>query len=111
MPDKWTKDEERELIRDISNGKTFQEIALAHNRSETAVELRIKKIIFENIEKGMNSNKLSSILKLSESKINQFYYEYKGFTEKKQNGGVANLVDNNLNNKINNKINNSYSNF
>lgn len=93
MPDKWTKNEERELIRDISNGKSFKDIANAHNRSETAVELRIKKIIYENIEKGLTPIKMSKILNISESKVSQFYYEYKGFTEKKQNGGVSNLVD------------------
>lgn len=93
MPDKWTKNEEREIIRDISNGKTFKDIATSHNRSETAVELRIKKIIYENIEKGLTPIKMSKILNISESKVSQFYYEYKGFTEKKQNGGVSNLVD------------------
>lgn len=93
MPDKWTKNEERELIRDISNGKSFKDIAHTHNRSETAVELRIKKIIYENIEKGLTPVKMAKILNLSESKVNQFYYEYKGFNEKKQNGGVSNLID------------------
>ncbi len=84
----WTKEEEKKLLASIASGQPLENIALNHNRSKNAVELRLKKIIYDNVIKSSDTssiiNKLASILKLPPDRINQYYYEYIGFIEKKQ---------------------------
>lgn len=84
----WTKEEEKKLLASIASGQPLDNIALNHNRSKNAIELRLKKIIYDNVIKSSDTssiiNKLASILKLPADRINQYYYEYKGFIEKKK---------------------------
>jgi len=79
----WSKTEEINFIRDIISGKSFIELSSKYNRSPNALELRLKKIIFDNIESKKTEEKLSQMLKIPVDKIKQYYYEYKGFLEKK----------------------------
>jgi hypothetical protein len=103
MGNPWTKDEERKLLNAISQGQTFDNISKIHNRSPNALELRLKKIIYDNIIKSSDASqmiqKLASILKLPQDKVNQFYYEYKGFIEKKQPEHKTIQIDQNLSNQ------------
>ena len=45
MNARWTINEEKQLINDIANSKSYQELAPKYNRSANALELRIKKIV------------------------------------------------------------------
>lgn len=83
MPERWSRDEEKLLLQEIKEGKTFSEISKIHDRTPTGLELRFKKIIYENVQKGKNISELAKKLNMKEDKLNQYYYEYKGFAEKK----------------------------
>jgi len=79
--------EEEKLIKEISKGLDIDDISKLHNRSYNAIELRIKKIIYDNLSINNSSNKvdkLAKLFKLSKDTINQFYKDYKHFIDRKQ---------------------------
>lgn len=79
---KWTKEEELCLIKDVANGLQIEHIAMKRNRSNSAIELRLKKIIFENIVAGRSVETMAQKLHLSVDKINQYFFAYKDFKDK-----------------------------
>jgi predicted transcriptional regulator len=83
MPVPWTNEEELQLLKEVSEQKTFDNIAIIHNRSESAIELRLKKLIYDNIISGKKKSSMAKLLHVEPDKIKQYYYEYKGFIEKK----------------------------
>ena len=83
MPVPWTKDEEIKLLKEIADKKSISELAKIHDRSENAIELRLKKLIYDNIVGGKSKSSLAKLLNIEPDKIKQYYYEYKGFIEKK----------------------------
>ena len=91
MKSRWTKDEEIKFIKSLSKGRSFEELSLDHDRSVSALELRLKKIIYDNIIKGIEASKLSKKLNIDEDKIMQYYYSYKEFREK--NGKTVENID------------------
>jgi hypothetical protein len=84
MPTSWTKDEEKQLITELKDNKSFDEISKIHNRSISALMMRYNKIIFDNIEAGKSKKSLAKLLNTTIDKITQSYYEHKAFMEKKQ---------------------------
>ena len=125
MTNRWTIEEESKLLKLIASGKTCRELSggsYNFNRSENALELRLKKIIYENINNNKSPDKISQLLNIPRDKIMQSYYSYKDYVEKqKQTGGVTDNDNNNNNNNNNknlsvsnnmsNKINNLQNNF
>ena len=83
MNSRWSVEEEKMLINDIKNNKSFQELSLKYNRSPNALELRIKKIIYDNISANKSVKLIGGHLNLPEDKIMQYYYSYKEMLEKK----------------------------
>lgn len=79
---RWTREEELNLVRNIAGGGTLDIIALNNNRSLSAVELRLKKIICENVESGKSISDISKLLNMPEEKVRQYFYSYKDFKEK-----------------------------
>ena len=79
---RWTREEELTLIKDVADGKSLDVIATKHGRSASAMELRLKKIIYENASSGKSLESISKLLKLSEDKVRQYFYSYKEFKEK-----------------------------
>lgn len=79
---KWTPEEELNLIKDIANGLQIEHIAIKRNRSNSAIELRLKKIIYENIVAGRSPEAMSKKINLPIDKIKQYFYSYKDFIEK-----------------------------
>jgi hypothetical protein len=105
MNNRWTKEEESNLLKNIQAGKTYAELSGGFNRSENALEMRVKKIVYENITAGKTPSKISELLNMKSDKVMQYYYSYKEHLERetKQNGG--NLPnDNNINIIQNDKI-------
>lgn len=88
MNKRWTKDEELLLVKEVSKGESFAEIAVSHDRSQSAVELKLKKIIFNNVLGGKHINQISSKLKIPLETTKQYFYSYKEFYEKKK-GSIA----------------------
>jgi len=79
---RWTREEELNLIKDISTGESLEKLATKHNRSVSAVELRLKKIIYENATAGKSLEDLAKLLNIPIDKIRQYFYSYKEFREK-----------------------------
>lgn len=89
----WTVEEEKNFIKDVSNGIPLENLSSKYNRTLSALDLRLKKFIFTNIENGKSEQKMARILNLPQDKIKQFYYEYKGFLEKKEKIKEINKID------------------
>jgi hypothetical protein len=96
MRELWSKDEEQQLIKEIINKKSYEEIGEIHNRSPNAILLRFNKLIYDNIQKKKSIKELSKIFKLNEDKIKQAYYDHKSFIEKKVLNKNIKEKDNNL---------------
>jgi len=84
MPTPWTKDEEKQMIKQLKENKTFDQIAKIHNRSISAMLMRYNKIIYDNVKAGKSKTSLAKLLNTSTEKITQAYYEHKSFLEKKE---------------------------
>ena len=84
---KWTKQQELELINDVASGKNLEIYSQKHNRSLSAIDLRLKKIIYEAYVSGKSLQTISQLLKLHIDKVTQCYYAYKEFKEKR--GGIV----------------------
>jgi len=82
-PQVWNKDEELTFLKELTGGKSMEDISKLHNRSQSALDLRLKKIIFDNITAGKTEEGLGKMFNMAPDKIKQYYYEYKGFLEKK----------------------------
>ena len=106
MTNRWTSVEEAKLLKLIASGKTYKELCGGFNRSENALELRLKKIIYDNINNKKSIAKISELLHMNQDIIIQYYYSYKDYVEKQQHTGGNNNNNNDNNNKsiINNEI-------
>lgn len=82
---RWTSEEELNLVKDISTGISLEILAEKHDRPITAIELRLKKIIYGNVSSGKTIQQISKLLNLPEDKIKQHYYSYKDYKEKYEN--------------------------
>jgi hypothetical protein len=105
MNSRWTTVEESRLLKLIASGKTCKELSggsYNFNRSENALELRLKKIIYDNINNKKPVEKISELLNINKDTIMQYYYSYKDYIEK-QNGG-SNRADSELSNSKINKL-------
>ncbi len=77
MTKRWTKEEETSLIKDIHGGYRCKDLITKYGRTELALDMRLKKIIYENIVGGRQPPHLAKALRLPEDVINQYYYSYK----------------------------------
>jgi hypothetical protein len=121
MSARWTTEEEGKLLKLIASGKTCKELAGGFNRSENALELRLKKIIYDNINNNKPVEKISELLHINKDIIMQHYYSYKDYIEKQQKGGSnndnlnMNISSTRMNsdskiNRLNNMLNNNMQN-
>jgi hypothetical protein len=85
MPNRWTRDEQKELLSDIKTGITLQNIAKKHNRSILAIEIRLQKIIYDALEAGTSVNKLSEMININKKEIIKMYKIYVNFINKNKN--------------------------
>jgi hypothetical protein len=97
MNARWTLEEESKLLKLIASGKTCKDLTGGFNRSENALELRLKKIIYDNINNNKSVEKISNLLHLNKDIVMQHYYSYKDYTEKQKGGNPENPGDNNGN--------------
>lgn len=78
---KWTREEEKELLLQLSAGKSIQEIAGYHNRSEIAIQLRLASLIQDKL-KTESMRKIATELKLNETIINKLLTKLQSYSEK-----------------------------
>jgi hypothetical protein len=83
MNTRWTLDEEKMLIKTIKSGDSLEKLSKELDRSENALELRIKKIIYDNIAENKPISTLSRNLNMPADKIKQYFYSYKDMMDKK----------------------------
>jgi hypothetical protein len=83
MNTRWTLEEEKLLIKSIKSGESLDKLAKQLYRSENALELRIKKIIYDNIAAEKPISTLSRNLNMPSDKIKQYFYSYKDMMDKK----------------------------
>lgn len=83
MNTRWTLEEEKKLIKAIKHGDDFSSLAKELDRSENALELRVKKIIYDTIAANKSVSSISRNLNLSEDKVRQYFYSYKDMMDKK----------------------------
>jgi len=67
----WTKHEESQLLQELKEKKTFNEIAEIHKRGTGGIRARVNKIIKLYFEKGHTVDKIASLLCLDESYVNK----------------------------------------
>lgn len=91
MNNRWTFEEESKLLKLISSGKTCKELSGGFNRSENALELRVKKIVYENISNNKSPEKISELLNMPKDKVMQYYYSYKDHLEREQKMAGGNI--------------------
>jgi hypothetical protein len=83
MNTRWTLEEEKRLIKAIKHGDDLSSLAKELDRSENALELRVKKIIYDTIAANKSISSISRNLNLSEDKIRQYFYSFKDMMDKK----------------------------
>lgn len=82
MNSRWTLEEEKKLIKDLRNGDSLENIAKIMGRSENALELRIKKIIYDTVAEKKSIESIAKSLKFTNEKTKQYFYSYKDMLEK-----------------------------
>ncbi len=91
MNNRWTFQEESKLLKLVSSGKSYKELSGGFNRSENALELRVKKIVYENISNNKSPEKISELLNMPKDKVMQYYYSYKDHLEREQKMAGGNV--------------------
>jgi hypothetical protein len=81
---RWEKNEEALLLKGIASGKSMTDISHELQRGGNAVQLRLKKIIYDNLNQNKSVNDISKVLNLPKEKVTQYYYSYKEHEEKQQ---------------------------
>ncbi len=82
MNARWTLEEEKKLIKAVKHGESLDSLAKEFNRSENALELRIKKIIYDTISEKKSLSSIAKSLNYTEEKVKQLFYSYKDMMEK-----------------------------
>ena len=91
MKSRWTKEEELEFIKGVADGKSMDDLSQVHDRTSTALELRLKKIVYDNMVKGKSAEGLARNLHIHKDKVLQYYFSYIDFREK--NGKEVKRID------------------
>lgn len=79
MPNKWTREEQKQMIVELKNGDSLEVIAKKHNRTIMAVEIRIQKIVYDAINKGTGFEKMAEIMGMSKKELLTYYKAYVQF--------------------------------
>ena len=87
----WTQDKELELITMIKNNINVEDIAKRFNKSKHEIELRLGKIIHENLKGNKTIDIISKLINMSNDKIVKYHCLYKD--NKKVDDSVDNKID------------------
>ena len=78
---KWTHNEETDLVFKLRGGSQMKDIAESSNRSYGAIKERLKKIIYENIKNIDNNDEVQRVAKylnLDSKLVKNYYRSYGG---------------------------------
>lgn len=68
---KWTTDEEKKLINELAENKTFDEIAVSHGRTSNGIEMHISDMAARWKKNGMADDEIIRILRLSKEQLDE----------------------------------------
>ena len=71
----WNKQEELQLMDEISDKKTVEEIAKSHGRTSKAIEMRIESLIRKQYQNKYTINALMTLYNKSEQDIKKIIQE------------------------------------
>ena len=86
----WTQDKELELITMIKNNINVEDIAKTFDKSKHEIELRLGKIIHENLKGNKTIDIISKLINMSNDKIVKYDCLYK---DNKKADSVDNKID------------------
>lgn len=89
----WSEDEEKQLIHEFKIKKKIKDIALTHERSETAIKLRIVHIINKMIENKDTFPKIYNTFNITKTEVDTLFRFAENYTENYKN---SKIVDTNL---------------
>jgi len=69
MTGTWTREDEISFIKDISQGLSIEQLTSNYNKNVFALDLKLKKIIHENIQAGISMDVITKALNLSQEKV------------------------------------------
>jgi hypothetical protein len=79
---RWDKTEEAALLKGIAAGKNINQISTELQRGGNAVQLRLKKIIHDNIDANKSVSDISKVLNLPKETISGYYHDYSKHLER-----------------------------
>ena len=82
---KWTKEEDEKLISEINKGISYEDIAMSHGRSETAVKMRAIVNSFENVSPEESIEEIASSISLPKEIVEEYLKNKQEWKQKKDN--------------------------
>jgi len=79
---KWSQEEEIKLAKLIKNKVSLDVVSKQLNRSIKSIELRLQKIIYENMSGGKSVDHVSKLLNMAESEVLRKYNLYREYKDK-----------------------------
>lgn len=96
---KWTTEEDQQLMDEIKEGMSYYDIASSHNRTETAVKMRAITNAIASAENEFDIDELASSISLPSSVIEEFLKNKQEWKDKKKNDNEKNEKNNEKNEK------------
>jgi AraC-like DNA-binding protein len=101
----WTRDKEKDLIQDVAMGMSFSSLSNKYGKSAESIELRLKRIIYDNVMSGKRIEQIAQLLKMSDDKVRTYFYSYKDFREKHKGVSEVENITNHAITAVNEMIN------
>lgn len=79
---RWDKEEKKRLIGLFSSGKSYGDIGVILDRSESAIRLRLQSIVYDGlVDRGLKVEDIRSMLNTDAGTVVQLFYAHRQFKE------------------------------
>lgn len=79
---RWDKDEKKRLIELFSSGKSYADIGIILDRSESAIRLRLQTIVYDGlVDRGVTVDDVAQMLGTDIGTVIQLFYAHRQFKE------------------------------
>jgi pentapeptide MXKDX repeat protein len=89
----WSRNEELEFIKELAQGEHINKIALKHSRTATSLDLRLKRIIYENVMAGKKIEHIAKTLKIQPETVRKYFYSYSTYRNKYKDISTLDNID------------------
>ena len=69
---KWTEDEEKILVKEMTTDKNYKRIAESHNRTEIAIQSRVRLLVNREIKNGKTTDEACKCLNITDKEYKFF---------------------------------------